>query len=80
MRYPILALAGLMMACAPITAQLDAATGTTLAERCETRRAAVAAWDAIEAAGNELSESQSTTRIAYQIYIDSLCPPVTPGP
>ena len=76
MRYPILALAGLMMACAPITAQLDAATGTTLAERCETRRAAVAAWDAIEAAGGDLSETQSTARMSYQIFIDSVCPPL----
>lgn len=80
MRYLILAMLGLLMACAPITAQLDAATGTTLAERCETRRAAVAAWDAIEAAGNDLTSEQSTTRVAYQIYIDSVCPPLPVTP
>ncbi|MGI9408446.1 MAG: hypothetical protein ACR2OV_00130 [Hyphomicrobiaceae bacterium] len=74
MRYLTLALLGLTMACAPITAQLDAATGTTLEERCGTRRAAVAAWDAMEAAGGELSGEQSSARIGYQIYIDAVCP------
>ena len=76
MRYLALIPLALLMACAPITAQLDAATGTTLAERCETRRAAVAAYDAIKAAGDELTETQANLRVTYQIYIDSVCPPL----
>ena len=63
------------MACAPITAQLDDATGTTLAERCETRKAAVAAYDAIGAT-RELTETETNIRLYYQVYIDSVCPAV----
>lgn len=78
MRYLTLALLGLTMACAPVTARLDETTGTTLAERCETRRATVAAYDAIKAGGGELTEMQARLRISYQIYIDSVCPPLQP--
>ena len=64
-----------LAACAPVTAQLDDATGTTLAERCETRRAAVAAYDAI-ALTRELTETETNIRLYYQVYIDSVCPAV----
>ena len=80
MRYLTLAALGLLMACAPITAQLDATTGTTLAERCETRRAAIAAWDAMTAGGEELSERQAELRLGYQIFVDSVCVPLPVSP
>lgn len=78
MRYLTPLLIVLLASCAPVTQWLDDNTGTTIAERCETRRAAVAAWDAIEASGTDLTESQSSVRTTYQIYIDSVCPPLQP--
>ena len=76
MRYLALIPLALLMACAPITAQLDEATGTTLEERCLTRRAAVAAYDAT-ALTRELTETESDLRLYYQVYIDSVCPAET---
>ena len=71
--YAIAPLILLVAACAPVTAQIDDATGTTLAERCETRRAAVAAYDTI-ALSRELTETESNLRLYYQVSIDSVCP------
>ena len=76
----LLAVAFMLTGCPAITAQLDDATGTTLEERCQTRRSAVAAWDAIVAGGGDLSETQASLRLAYQVFIDEVCPPVTPAP
>lgn len=66
-----------LTACAPITAQLDETTGTTLAERCESRRAAVAVYDA---RATELSETEMRIRMDYQLFIDTVCPPLPAGP
>ncbi len=79
MRYLMMALmagSALMLGgCPTISGQLDEATGTTLEERCASRRAAVAAWDALEAAGSDLAPSDAELRLVYQIYINSVCPP-----
>lgn len=74
----ILILAVLTMAgCANVTAMIDEATGTTLAERCETRRAAIVMYDTL---GRELSENEARVRADYQIYVGTVCPIVEAEP
>lgn len=72
MRYLIPILAALT-GCAPVTQWLDDVTGTTLEERCGTRRAAVAGYDAL---ARDLAETEIRIRADYQIYIDSVCLPL----
>ncbi len=77
MRYLIPILAALVLSsCAPVTQWLDDMTGTTLEERCDTRRAIVAGYDAL---ARDLTETELRIRADYQIYIDSVCPPL-PAP
>jgi len=80
MRYREYVLAPLILlaaACAPLTAQLDTVTGTTLAERCVNYRTSLATLDAIRA-NRDLTESEANRRLAYQAIIDGACPPLQP--
>lgn len=77
MRALILLLAVLTMGCANITALYDEATGTTLEERCTSRRAGVAMYDSL---GRALSENEARVRADYQIFIDGVCPALPAGP
>jgi len=51
----------MLSGCAKVTALYDEATGTTLAERCETRRAAIMMYDTL---GRALSENEQRVRDA----------------
>lgn len=59
--------------CATATALYDEATGTTLEERCESRRAGLAMYDAL---GRDLSETEAKVYNYYQVFVEGSCPPI----
>lgn len=73
MRSLTLTILLLLGGCANITALYDEATGTTLAERCDSRRAGIAVYDALD---RPLTENEARVRADYQIFVDAVCPMV----
>lgn len=74
MKYAITILAALALAsCAPVTQQLDETTGTTIAERCQIRKAAIRGYEEILAAGRTLSAQEQTALAAYRLYVEEVC-------
>lgn len=77
-RYPIpailaaLALGGCAAGQTP-TDFLDANTGTTLEERCGTRRAAIATYEALE---RQPSKAETAIYSRYVEYVELFCPAV----
>ena len=53
-------------------ANISALTGTTIEERCQTRRAAIAGFDQLEQNG-VLTESSRKERSAYRYYVATVC-------
>ncbi len=68
-RFAIITLAALALSgCANISAL----TGTTIEERCQTRRAAIAGLDRLQRDG-VLTEDSRRERAAYRYYVATVC-------
>lgn len=74
MRYLILALMGVsLIGCAPATQRYDDLTGTTLEERCATRRAFMVGYEGLT---REPTETETSIYEIYQTFVTGACPPV----
>lgn len=73
-RHIILALVGIsLIACTPATNRYDKATGTTLEERCATRRAFMVGYESLT---REPTETETSIYEVYRTFVMGACPPV----
>ncbi len=72
-RITLLAGMGLVLSsCAPVTRMYDNLTGTTIDERCATRRVAIEGYDLLQ---RDITETEARLRADYEIFVNMFCGP-----